>query len=157
MSRNVAESTPSNVPWHSLDDSDALARTQSCLQGLTAQEATARLAQYGPNQLPSKPPPGLGLIFIHQFLSPLIYILIVAGLVSMLIGEWTDAGFIFAVILLNSVLGTFQEWKAERSAASLQQLLKTSCHVKRDDHVQDLAAEELVPGEASLTTGPIPQ
>lgn len=147
MSRNASDPTSPNVPWHALDAAEVLARTQSCLQGLTAREATARLAQYGPNLLPSKPPPGLGLIFLHQFLSPLIYILIVAGLVSMAIGEWTDAGFIFAVILLNSVLGTFQEWKAERSAASLQQLLKTSCHVKRDDQVQGLVAEELVPGD----------
>ena len=147
MSGKVAEPTSSNVPWHALDDAEILTRTQSCPQGLTAQEARARLSQYGPNLLPCKPPPGLGLIFIHQFLSPLIYILIVAGLVSMIIGEWTDAGFIFAVILLNSVLGTFQEWKAERSAASLQQLLKTSCQVKRDNHVQDLVAEELVPGD----------
>jgi magnesium-transporting ATPase (P-type) len=143
----MSEPTSSKILWHTLDDSDVLARTQSCLQGLTTREATARLAHYGPNLLPCKPPPGLGLIFLHQFLSPLIYILIVAGLVSVAIGEWTDAGFIFAVILLNSVLGTFQEWKAERSAASLQQLLKTSCHVKRDNHVQDLVAEELVPGD----------
>ncbi len=147
MSRNVAESTSSNIPWCALDDAEVLARVDSCLQGLPSREAEIRLEQYGPNLLPSKPPPGLALIFLHQFLSPLIYILIVAGLVSMAIGEWTDAGFIFAVILLNSVLGTFQEWKAERSAASLQQLLKTSCHVRRDDHVQELSAEELVPGD----------
>jgi len=76
--------------------------------------------------------------------------LIVAGLVSLAIAEWTDAGFIFAVILLNSILGTVQEWKAERSAASLQQLLKTSCRVKRDGHVQDLDAEVLVPGDVVI-------
>ncbi len=147
MSRNVAEPASSNVSWCALDNTEVLARLESNLNGLTSREAAIRQDQYGPNRLPSKPPPGLALIFLHQFLSPLIYILIVAGLVSIVIGEWTDAGFIFAVILLNSVLGTFQEWKAERSAASLQQLLQTSCHVRRDDHVQKLSAEELVPGD----------
>jgi magnesium-transporting ATPase (P-type) len=150
MSRAEAKVEVTKVPWHALDDSTVLARTNSGLHGLTAREAEERLHQYGPNCLPSNPPPGLGLIFLHQFLSPLIYILIAAGLVSMAIGEWTDAGFIFAVILLNAVLGTFQEWKAERSAASLQQLLKTSCRVRRDNHLLDLLAEELVPGDLVL-------
>ncbi len=68
-------------------------------------------------------------------------------MVSLALTEWTDAGFIFAVILLNAMLGTFQEWKAERSAASLQQLLRISCRVKRDGQVQTLVAEELVPGD----------
>ena len=78
MSRAMAEDASANVPWHTLDDIEVLAETQSCLQGLTAREAEVRLARYGPNRLPCKPPPSLGLIFFHQFLSPLIYILIVA-------------------------------------------------------------------------------
>lgn len=150
MSRTEVQTISKKIPWHSLDASEVLARTQSRLQGLTALEAAERFQQYGPNCLPSKPPPGLVTIFLHQFLSPLIYILILAGVVSMSIGEWTDAAFIFAVILLNAVLGTFQEWKAERSAASLQQLLKTSSRVKRDNHLQDLVADDLVPGDIVL-------
>jgi len=114
---------------------------------LTSSEAAARLGQYGPNLLPGKPPPGLVTIFVQQFLSPLIYILIVAGLVSLSIGEWTDAGFIFAVIMLNALLGTFQEWKAERGAAALQKLLKITCRVRRDNHIQVLDAQNLVPGD----------
>jgi magnesium-transporting ATPase (P-type) len=141
------EAEPTKILWHCLDDSTVITKTKSRLEGLTALEAEERLRQYGPNCLPSKPPPGICVIFLHQFLSPLIYILIAAGVVSMVIGEWTDAGFIFAVILLNATLGTFQEWKAERSAASLQQLLKTSCHVKRDNHLSDIIADELVPGD----------
>ncbi|MGD9019702.1 MAG: cation-transporting P-type ATPase, partial [Desulfuromonadales bacterium] len=117
MTRDVAKLTSPDVAWHALHEADVLARTRSCRQGLTSGEAAARLGQYGPNLLPGKSPPGLATIFVHQFLSPLIYILIVAGLVSLAIGEWTDGGFIFAVILLNAMLGTFQEWKAECSAA----------------------------------------
>src|SRR5210317_2355793 len=150
MTRDVVKTTSSKVSWHALKDSEVLTRTRSCRQGLTSSEAAVRLDQYGPNLLPGKPQPGLATIFIHQFLSPLIYILIAAGLVSMAIGEWTDAGFIFAVILLNALLGTFQEWKAERGAAALQELLKTSCRVRRDNHLLDLLAEELVPGDLVL-------
>ncbi len=133
--------------WHALDADTVLLKLQSRRHGLTEQEATARLGQYGPNILPCKPPPGVATIFLHQFLSPLIYILIAAGLVSMVIGEWTDAGFIFAVILLNAGLGTFQEWRAERSAASLQNLLKTFCHIERSGQKVVLPAETLVPGD----------
>jgi len=147
MTRAVAKTTSSKVSWHALKDSEVLTRTRSCRQGLTSSEAAVRLDQYGPNLLPGKPQPGLATIFIHQFLSPLIYILIAAGLVSMAIGEWTDAGFIFAVILLNALLGTFQEWKAERGAAALQELLKINCRVRRDNQVQDLDAENLVMGD----------
>ena len=147
MTRDVAKTTSSKVSWHALKDSEVFARTRSCRQGLTSSEAAVRLDQYGPNLLPGKPQPGLATIFMHQFLSPLIYILIAAGLVSMAIGEWTDAGFIFAVILLNALLGTFQEWKAERSAAALQELLKITCRVRRDNQVQDLDAENLVMGD----------
>ncbi|MDH3998891.1 MAG: HAD-IC family P-type ATPase, partial [Desulfuromonadales bacterium] len=146
MSNNVSvEATP--PAWHTLDSAAVLRRLKSQRQGLSAQEARVRLEQFGPNILPTKPPPGILLIFLHQFLSPLIYILIAAGLVSAAIGEFTDAGFIFAVILLNASLGTFQEWRAERSAAALQNLLKTFCHVVRDGEQLEIPAEELAPGD----------
>jgi len=145
MDRDVATAT--KISWHALSDTEVLARVQSSPKGLSADEAAARLADYGPNVLPGKPPPGMARIFLRQFLSPLIYILIAAGVVSMAIGEWTDAGFIFAVIFLNALLGTVQEWKAEHSAASLQQLLKTKCRVRRDGHLQELDADHLVPGD----------
>ena len=68
MSRAEAKVDVTKVLWHALDDATVLARTNSGLHGLTAREAEARLNQYGPNCLPSNPPPGLGLIFLHQFL-----------------------------------------------------------------------------------------
>ena len=103
MDRDVATAT--KISWHALSDTEVLVRVQSSSKGLSADEAAARLADYGPNVLPGKPPPGMARIFLRQFLSPLIYILIVAGVVSMAIGEWTDAGFIFAVIVLNVLVG----------------------------------------------------
>jgi magnesium-transporting ATPase (P-type) len=150
MDRDVAIATISDAAWHTMDHSVVLARLDASLSGLNEDEASLRLEQYGRNSLPSKAPPGLGLIFLHQFLSPLIYILIVAGVVSLAIGEMTDAGFIIAVILLNAMLGTFQEWKAEHSAAALQDLMKIRCRVRRDRKNCELDAELVVPGDIVL-------
>ena len=147
-----SESLPKNSKpaWHALHEHEVFERIHGSRDGLSTNEAASRGTQYGPNALPSRPPPGLFKIFFHQFVSPLIYILIAAGLVSLLIGEWTDAGFIFAVIVLNALLGTLQEWKAEHSAAAIQKLLKISCRVKRDRKIVVKDAIELVPGDVVL-------
>ncbi|HKL24669.1 MAG TPA: HAD-IC family P-type ATPase, partial [Desulfuromonadales bacterium] len=136
--------------WHGLDAEAVLARLESSPAGLSREEADIRRQQFGANRLPAAPPPGLGIIFLHQFLSPLIYILLVAAGISLVIGELTDAAFIAAVILLNAALGTFQEWKAERSAASLRNLLKTTSRIRSAGEVVEVAAEDLVPGDIVL-------
>ncbi len=81
--------------------------------GLTDAEAEARLQQYGPNKLPEQPPAALWQIVLRQFYSPLIYILLIAAVVSVFIGDMKDAGFIAAVHIINAVIGSYQEWKAE--------------------------------------------
>jgi magnesium-transporting ATPase (P-type) len=123
---------------------------QSGDAGLSSAEVARRQQQYGRNVFPSQPAPPLWRIVLHQFLSPLIYILIAAGVVALLIGEVEDAIFIFAVILLNAALGAYQEWRAEQSAAALQQLLTITARVRRDGATQTLDAEELVPGDQVL-------
>jgi magnesium-transporting ATPase (P-type) len=74
--------------------------------GLSHTEAAARLQHYGRNALPAAEPPGMARVFLHQFTSPLIYVLVAAALVSLAIREWSDAGFICAVLLLNAIIGT---------------------------------------------------
>jgi magnesium-transporting ATPase (P-type) len=149
--RNADNTTPHDrgeaVAWHALDEGVVMGKLETSRLGLTEKLARERQQEVGPNTLPSKPPPTLAVIFLHQFLSPLIYILLAAGVVSIVIGDAKDAGFIFGVVLLNAGLGAFQEWKAEKSAASLQQLLRILARVRRDGSDQDLAAEELVPGD----------
>ena len=86
-------------------------------------------------------------IYHSEFNSPLIYILLAAGVVSVIIGDSTDAGFILLIVTLNAALGAYQEWKAERSAASLQQLIKIKARVDRDGATVEIPAEELVPGD----------
>jgi magnesium-transporting ATPase (P-type) len=85
-------------------------------------------------------------VFFRQFLSPLIYILLIAAVVSVALPEWSDAIFIFAVLLINAVIGTIQEYSAERSAEALRQLVAPHARVLRDDDAFEIDAEELVLG-----------
>jgi magnesium-transporting ATPase (P-type) len=144
----MVESDFSSTPdWHLLDVGEVFEKVQSDIEGLSEDEAAERLKEFGRNSLPEREPPGIATIFLHQFFSPLIYILLAAGSLSLLIGEITDAIFIFAVILLNAGLGTFQEWKAEKSAAALQNLLRIFARIRRRDKELNLPGEELVPGD----------
>ena len=84
---------------HVLTTEEVLRRLGVSEHGLSRAEAAARLARFGPNTLPHDEPPGVFRIFTRQFLSPLIYILLLAAVVSMILREWSDAGFIFGVLL----------------------------------------------------------
>ncbi|NYT07334.1 MAG: HAD-IC family P-type ATPase [Methanomicrobiales archaeon] len=135
------------VPWHALEEEELFAKLRSSSRGLTDREAGLRLADYGPNTLPVQEGPGIVTIFLHQFRNPLIYILLAAAFISILIGDAKDAVFISAVVLLNAVIGLVQEWKAERSAGRLRQLLEIRSRVRRDGKERVVPARELVPGD----------
>ncbi len=142
------------IPWHNLKIEKIYKKLSTSSTGLKNSQAKERQEEFGLNKMPSKKAPSWWLIFFHQFLSPLIYILIFAGIVSVVLREWEDAGFIFAVILLNSLIGAWQENKAEKSAAALQNLLKIKALVRRDNLETELDAEELVVGDiVFLETG----
>jgi len=137
-------------PWQALSGAEVLDALQSSFAGLSAAEAALRRERFGPNALPAKPPPGIPILFLRQFLSPLIYVLLAAALVAVPLGEFSDAGFILAIVVLNAILGTAQEWKAERSAADLQRLLSLTARVRRDGGETSIPAEDLVPGDLVL-------
>lgn len=136
--------------WHTLPEDQVLTELQVTLEGLTGHEAAQRQQRYGRNELPAAKPVTLRDVILHQFKSPLIYILLLAGVVSIAIGDSKDAIFIFAVVLLNAALGTVQEWRAEQSAAGLQRLLKIMARVRRAGLDQTIAAEDLTPGDIVL-------
>jgi Ca2+-transporting ATPase len=115
--------------------------------GLSDEEAASRLTHYGANTLPRREPPSLVEIVLRQFRSPLIYLLAIAAAVSLVIGEAKDAAFILGVLLINAVIGTVQEARAERASQALQQLLRIRAAVRRSDRVLDVDAETLVPGD----------
>jgi len=118
--------------------------------GLSRAESAARLQRFGRNALPRAKPPGVFRVFLHQFVSPLIYVLVVAALFSLAIQEFSDAGFIFGVLLVNAIIGTVQEYSAQRAAATLNQLVSTSSRVLREGDLYEIDAEELVPGDIVL-------
>ena len=133
--------------WHCLDAADALAAADATPDGLTQAEAERRLEQSGPNVLPSEPPPGWLAIGLRQLRSPLIYVLLAAAAVALALGDVTDAAFIGFVLLVNSLLGGWQEWHAERQSQGLQKLLHIRATVLRDGAAVEVDAENLVPGD----------
>lgn len=136
--------------FHSLHTDKIFEHLSTSLKGLSSLEVEKRQEKYGLNELPHKEPPGVLHIFMEQFKNPLIYVLLVAAIVSILLREFTDAGFIGFVLLLNAVIGTIQEFSAEKSAASLQELLKIVIRVLRDGKEVMLDAKDLVPGDIVL-------
>lgn len=135
------------LPWHAERGDEVLQHLQCQASGLTSVEATQRLERYGPNQLPEKGPRPLWWIFLRQFISPLIYILLAAAVVSMIIGDFKDAIFIALVLLINAGIGTYQEGQAEKSSHALRKLLRTHAQVQRDGEVREIIANEIVPGD----------
>lgn len=130
--------------------STAVQHTEAGAEGLSSEEAARRLAEYGPNRLPEPPLPGVIAIFLRQFLSPFIYILLVAAVISYLLGQMPNAVFIMAVLLLNAVIGTVQEYSAQRTAAALRNMVRGEAHVIRDGSARKIDIEELVPGDVVL-------
>lgn len=116
-------------------------------QGLTFQQAKDRLIAFGPNVLARAKKETILDIFVRQFKSPLIYILILAASIVIFLGQTTDAIVILAVITLNSIIGTIQEGKARNSLERLKSLTRHKVLVRRGGEENIISAEELVPGD----------
>ncbi len=146
-SGDVAAST---TAWHTLQTGEIFKKLVTSSEGLAPEEAALRLEEYGRNTLPTRKTPGVAEIVLHQFKSPLIYILLIAGIISILLDDIKDAAFIFLVVVINAVIGTLQEWKAEQSASQLQTILKIMARVRREKTELKVPAEEIVPGDIVL-------
>lgn len=133
--------------WHAEPADAVLAAWSTSERGLSQAEVERRQHEYGPNVLPEKGPTPVWRIVLRQFVSPLIYILVAAAVVSALIGDIKDAAFIAAVLALNTIIGAYQEWQAEQSSHALQKLLRMHAQVERDGEVREVKAEEVVPGD----------
>ncbi len=147
MTAQSASKPGTEVAWHAIAAKEALARLETSEAGLTPAEALERLEKYGPNRLPEKAPVTHWQIFVRQFRNPLIYVLGIAALIAAAAGEVKDASFIVAVLMINAIIGSYQEAQAEKSTRALQKLLKIRASVLRENELQDVDAEELVPGD----------
>ena len=141
----------SPVSWHTLTASDAAHRLGvDRATGLSDAEAVSRLALHGPNRLTETPREPAWKRFVGQLAQPLVLVLIAAGLITSLLGEWVDASVIFGVVLVNAVIGYWQEAKAEGALAALARSIATPVTVRRESHRKKLDAGELVPGDVVL-------
>ena len=147
---NVCMSWQTVTNAHAQDVSTVLSLLQTAETGLSASEASSRLQQVGPNSLPEPRPASVVLIFLRQFKSPLIYILLAAAVLSLLIREWLDAGFIFGVLTLNAIIGAVQEYNAQQSAQALRSVLTHSARARRAGEIQTIDVAQLVPGDIVL-------
>jgi magnesium-transporting ATPase (P-type) len=119
------ETTVAPNHWHALNLEDVSHRVQSDIaHGLSQEEATRRRAQFGPNALPEAKHRSLFTVFLRQFASPLIYILFIAAAIAMAVGHRGDSIVILIVVLINAVIGTVQEGRAERSMESLRKRMR---------------------------------
>ena len=138
------------VKWYQLEEKEVFNKLQTSEDGLSEDRAKKLLETHGPNKLPE----GKGIsrlkILLHQFTSPLIYILLVAGLVTAILGEYIDTGVIVAVLILNAVVGYFQEYKAETSIRALKTMVVPKAKVVREGREKEVHSEDLVPGDIVL-------
>lgn len=115
--------------------------------GLSKAEADERLITFGRNTFESSKKTGVIKIFLNQLTSPLILILIFAGIVTFIVSHYRDTVFIFVAVIINSILGFWQENKAERALSELKTYLKQRARVIRDGIEKEIDAEEIVPGD----------
>lgn len=132
---------------HTKTADEALESLQTTKNGLSKEEFQKRFNQFGQNTLPQSKPSSLFTVLIRQFINPLIYILIIAAIFSMAVQEWSDAGFIIAVLLINAVIGTYQEYSAQEAALALKQLVSRKCRVMREGEIYEYDTSFLVPGD----------
>lgn len=136
------------TPWHSHDSEKTLSLLNTDIKnGLSWEEAILRLNQFGKNSLPQTKRRTLLSIFIYQFKNPLIYLLLASAVVSFFINEPRDAIVIFTVVIFNSIIGTIQEGRAERSLASLYKLSSLKARIIREGKEHTMLASEIVPGD----------
>lgn len=133
--------------WHNKTIPEIIDTLHSREHGLTGKEAEDRLKEYGLNKFPEGKTDGLPLIFLRQFQSPFIYILLAAAIIVLILGDATDTIVIMAVLLFNAIIGTVQEGKAQNTLRALKTFAETFATVMRNDKEIVIRDTEIVPGD----------
>lgn len=136
--------------WHSTEKEEVLEILKSSELGLDEKEVKLREEKYGKNELPKGKTPSLFKIFIEQLLDPIILLLVVAMIFSILIKETIDAIAIAFIILVDIILGTFQEWKANKNVEALTKLIEIRTKIIRSGKEIEVYSSNLVPGDIVL-------
>ena len=138
------------IYWHTKKIGDIFELLNTSKEGLTEEEVQKRLQKYGPNALPESKTDSLIAIFLHQFQSPLIYILFLASWVVWVMGEYVDSAIILFVLLFNAVVGTLQEGKAQNTLLALKKFTDTLVRVRRSNAELIIPDKQIVPGDIIL-------
>ncbi|MCU0698713.1 MAG: HAD-IC family P-type ATPase [Myxococcaceae bacterium] len=135
------------MAWHAVPVEEVLAKVASTEAGLSDAEASKRLAADGPNRLTARSGASWVKKLLEQFLQPLVVVLIGAGVLSAVLGDFVDAAVIGAVVVANALLGFFQEHRAEQAISSLGQTLVTEATVVREGKARRVPSADLVVGD----------
>ncbi|MCG7389582.1 cation-transporting P-type ATPase [Pantoea sp. ACRSB] len=137
-------------PWYQHQSEDVFAGLQSSPQGLTTDEAQARLAAHGHNTLPQKKTQPAWLKFLAHFNDMLIYILLAAAVITAVMGHWVDTFVILGVAVINAFIGFIQESNAEKSLKGIQNMLSNDAVVMRSGEIMRVQGEAIVPGDVVM-------
>jgi Ca2+-transporting ATPase len=136
------------ITWHAISPEEALKHLETpVLTGLTEKEVASRQEKYGPNRLVEAPRATFWQMVLDQLKSFVVILLIVASIISALLGDYLEAAAIMAIVVLNAVLGVIQERRAEEALAALKKLAAPEAQVMRHGHRLSIPAEQLVPGD----------
>ncbi|MCJ7520746.1 MAG: HAD-IC family P-type ATPase [Dehalococcoidia bacterium] len=141
--------SPASNAWYELPIEKVIENLSTNTNGLSSAEATARLEKYGYNELQFKKQSTL-VRFLLQFRSALVYVLLIAAVVTAVLEMWIDSAVIFVVVIANAIIGFIQEGRAEASMEVLSKMMVLECAVRRDGEHKDIPARELVPGDIVL-------
>ena len=136
------------ILWHNLDSEEAVKILRTDIKrGLSEKEVQDRQTEFGLNKLPEEEPLSRLKIFLEQLRSPLIYILIIAGIITLILQEYTDSIVIFGAVIVNTIVGFFQENKASRALKELKKVVKYQSQVVREGNLKVIDSSELVSGD----------
>lgn len=136
--------------WHSYPPRQVLEALRTNHDGLSQSEIKRRLEQYGANRLKPAKPQSNFIRFLLQFHNVLIYILLIASIMTAFLGHWVDSAVILGVVAVNAIIGFVQEGKAEKALSAIRHMLSLNASVLRAGQRMQISAEELVPGDIVL-------
>jgi magnesium-transporting ATPase (P-type) len=146
MTTRVQNALPT-AAWHTLTTNETLAQLQTTAGGLSSAQVTERQQQYGPNSIAAAGGSKVWTLVLHQFTSPLIYVLLLVMVITAGLQHWADTIVIGAVVLLNAVVGFTQEYRAEHAMQALMQMMAARATVRRDGRREAVDSQTLVPGD----------
>ncbi|TSC53968.1 MAG: putative cation-transporting ATPase, partial [Microgenomates group bacterium LiPW_31] len=137
--------------WHNLSFEETTKILKIDIkEGLSEKEVKIRQGKFGKNSLPEEKPLPQLRIFLEQFKSPLIYILVIAGTSTLILKDLTDAIVIFGAVFLNTVVGYFQENKTSKILSELKKVVKVKTYAVREGNEKEIDQSEVVPGDIIL-------